>query len=416
MSVPTRSRPPQGRQDPATPPQRVELSLAGMTCAACAVRVERKLNKLDGVSATVNYATERASVSAEPSVTADVLVSAVEKAGYRAALITEDGEDLAQHGDPVRALWRRLVVALVLFVPLCDLPIVFSIVPDLRFPSWQWVLTAMALPVVGWAAWPFHAAAARNLRHGSVSMDTLVSMGIIAATVASLWAMFFTALPVHTGGVLGLILKPSGAIYLEVAAGVTTFLLAGRYFEARAKRSAGSTLRALAKVGAKRVTLLAEDDSEFSAEASMVRVGDRFVVRPGEIIATDGVVLSGRSEVDTSTMTGESVPREVDVDGEVIGGTVVVDGRLVVRATEVGEATQLASMVRLVERAQTEKADIQRLADRVSGVFVPIVLGIAALTLLAWLLLATPNRAFAVALSVLIIACPCALGLATPTA
>jgi heavy metal translocating P-type ATPase len=397
----------------------VELTIGGMTCASCAARVERKLNKLDGVTATVNYATEKASVRTTRPVPPTELVAAVVHAGYTASVIEPERpvEDDPADDRHVRYLWRRLVVALLLAAPLGDLSITLALVPSLRFTGWQWVLLALTIPVVCWAAWPFHRAALVNLRHRSASMDTLVSMGITAATGWSIYTIFFNSQAGAGGsGVWGLIFRPGGSVYLEVAAVVTTFLLAGRLFEAKAKRRAGGALRALALLGAKDVAVL-RDDVEHRVPVGDLRVGDLFVVRPGETVATDGEVVSGHSALDTSTMTGESVPGEIDAGDQVLGGTVALAGRLVVRATRVGRDTQLAQLVALVERAQTQKAGVQRLADRVSAVFVPIVIGLAVLTLAGWLLVdESPGRAVSSALAVLIIACPCALGLATPTA
>jgi len=394
----------------------VDLTIGKMTCASCAVRIERKLNKLDGVTATVNFATEKASVRTATAITPADLIAEVERAGYRAALIepAQPADDTdAQH---VRYLWRRLVVALLLAAPLGDLSITLALVPSLRFPGWPWVLLAMTIPVVGWAAWPFHRAALVNLRHRSASMDTLVSMGIVAATCWSIYTIFFNS-QASGAGAWGLIFSPGGSVYLEVAAVVTTFLLAGRLFEAKAKRRAGSALRALAMIGAKDVAVLRADDQEYRISVADLRVGDRFVVRPGETIATDGEVISGHCAIDMSSMTGESMPGEASPGDPVLGGTVALSGRLVVRATRVGRDTQLAQLVALVERAQTGKADVQRLADRVSAVFVPIVIALAVVTLAGWLFLeGSPARAVSAALAVLIIACPCALGLATPTA
>jgi P-type Cu+ transporter len=398
-----------------------EFTIGGMTCAACAARVERKLNKLDGVTGTVNFATEKASVRVARPVAPAELVAQVAHAGYTAELIEPDRPAAEEHaGDDrhVRYLWRRLIVALLLAAPLGDLSITLALVPSLRFTGWQWVLLAMTIPVVCWSAWPFHRAALVNLRHGSASMDTLVSMGITAATGWSIYTIFFNSQAGAGGtGVWGLIFRPGGSVYLEVAAVVTTFLLAGRLFEAKAKRRAGGALRALAMLGAKDVAVLRADGTEHRIPVADLRVGDRFVVRPGETVATDGLVVSGHSALDTSTMTGESVPGEIGEGDQVLGGTVALAGRLVVRATRVGHDTQLARLVALVERAQTEKAGVQRLADRVSGVFVPVVIGLALLTLVGWLLVdGSPARAVGSALAVLIIACPCALGLATPTA
>ncbi|WP_025355688.1 heavy metal translocating P-type ATPase [Kutzneria albida] len=392
----------------------VELAIGGMTCAACANRVERKLNKLDGVRASVNYATEKATVSTTEDVTVAELIAQVENAGYRAHVVTPEREPEA---DPSRPLWHRLVLAVLLCAPLGDVSITLALVPSLRFTGWQWVVLAMALPVVTWAAWPLHRAAAINARHGSSSMDTLVSVGIIASTCWSVYGMFFEADSAPASSLWELVSRPGGAIYLDVAAGVTTFVLAGRLFEARAKRLAGGALRALAEVAAREVSVLAEDGTERRVPVGALRVGEKFLARPGETIAADGVVVDGAAAVDASTMTGESVPVEVTEGDPVIGGTVAMGGRLVIAATHVGEDTRLAQLVRLVERAQSEKAGVQRLADRICGVFVPAVFGLAALTLLGWLLLdGSPGRAIAAALAVLIIACPCALGLATPTA
>jgi heavy metal translocating P-type ATPase len=309
-------------------------------------------------------------------------------------------------------------VALLLGTPMGDLSITLALVPSLRFPAWQWVLLAMALPVATWCAWPFHHKALSAARHGASSMDTLVSLGVVAATVWSLYTIFFVGgSAAATDGVWGLIFAPGASIYLDVAAGVTTFVLAGRLFEARAKRRAGGALRALAAVGARDVTVLGPDGSEHRIPVSGLAVGDRFVTRPGETIATDGEVLSGACAVDTSTMTGESVPAEVGHGDTVIGGTIATSGRLVVRATRVGGETQLAQLKALVENAQNDKAAVQRLADRISGVFVPAVLACAGATLAGWLVAGSgAQHAFSAALAVLIIACPCALGLATPTA
>ena len=418
-----------GTARPATTPSApttVELAITGMTCASCANRIERKLNKLDGVTATVNYATEKARVSAPADIDPQVLVAQVAAAGYTATLprppaSTDTSTDPAAHGeggepDPTRALRQRLIVSAALAVPV----IALAMVPALQFTYWQWISLTLAAPVVAWGAWPFHRAAWANLRHGAATMDTLVSLGVLAAFAWSLWALLF-----GTAGVPGmthpfaLTIAPSdgaGNIYLEVAAGVTTFLLAGRYFEARSKRRAGAALRALLELGAKDVAVL-RDGTETRIPVAQLAVGDRFVVRPGEKIATDGVVEDGSSAVDASMLTGESVPVEVGPGEGVTGATVNAGGRLVVRATRVGGDTQLAQMARLVEDAQSGKAEVQRLADRISGVFVPIVVALAVATLGFWLGTGTGvAAAFTAAVAVLIIACPCALGLATPTA
>ncbi len=398
-----------------------EIVVGGMTCAACAARVERKLNKLDGVRATVNYATERARVATGPDVDPRVLVEQVQKAGYSARRVDDLARrDRAAPGDGaarVTDLRRRLAAAAVLAVPVADLSLALSLFPELRFPGWQWVLLVLAGPVVGWCAWPFHRAAARGLRHGGFSMDTLVSMGILAASGWSLWVMVRGG-PVTPGLGQGLTVLSGGdhALYLDVAVGVTTFLLAGRYFEARAKRSASAALRALLELGAKDVEVL-RDGVAARVPVTELLVDDLFVVRPGETLATDAVVVEGASALDTSTVTGEPVPREVTVGDTVVGGTVNRGGRLVLRATRVGADTHLARMTRLVERAQEGKAAAQRFADRVASVFVPAVLVLAALTLVVRLLVGLPvGSAVTAAVAVLVVACPCALGLATPTA
>jgi P-type Cu+ transporter len=397
----------------------IELAVTGMTCAACAARVQRKLNGLDGVQATVNFATERATVTAPRTVTPAMLVAAVEQAGYGAEEARPDAQDDGERAaDRAAYLRRRLIVALIFFIPLSDLSITLSLFPSLRFPGWQWLLIVLAAPVAGWAAWPFHHTAWRNLRHGTLTMDTLVSLGVTAASGWSLYAMFVldSAAYPHSAQ-YELFHASGGGIYLEVAAAVTTFLLAGRFFEARARRTAGEAMRKLAATGAKDVCVLDADGKERRVPVKELRPGDSFVVRPGEKIAADGEVVFGQSEVDRSMMTGESVPVEVARGDTVIGGTVALAGRLVVRADKVGKDTQLAHLIRLVEQAQAQKAAIQRLADRVSGVFVPTVLAMAGLTLVGWLAAgSTAEHAFSAALAVLIIACPCALGLATPAA
>jgi Cu+-exporting ATPase len=386
----------------------LELAIGGMTCASCANRVERKLNKLTGVTASVNYATERATVTVPAGVTAADLVATVEAAGYTATVPRRE------EPDPTPDWRHRLVVAVVLAVPV----IVLSMVPAAQFDGWQWVSLVLATPVVLWAGLPFHRAAWANLRHGTATMDTLISMGTLAAYLWSVYALVF-----GTAGEAGMAEgfrwlpergDPTGTIYLETAAGVTAFLLAGRYAEARAKRRSGDALRALLQLGAKDVAVL-RDGVETRTAVESLAVGDRFVVRPGDKIATDGEVVDGTSAVDTSMLTGESVPVEVGPGDAVAGGTMNAGGRLVVRATRIGADTQLAQLARLVERAQTGKAPVQRLADRVSAVFVPVVIGIALLTLVAWSFV-DPGVAFPAAVAVLVIACPCALGLATPTA
>ncbi|HMM97165.1 heavy metal translocating P-type ATPase [Phycicoccus sp.] len=402
-----------------------ELVIGGMTCASCAARIEKKLNKIDGVTATVNYATEKAKVVFPDGVTAADLVATVEATGYTAEVPAPPAQDVAEERPPAEpdeaAAWRqRLVVSAGLTVPV----VLLAMVPWLQFDNWQWVSLTLASPVVVWGALPFHRAAWTNARHGAATMDTLISVGVSAAYLWSLWALLFTSAG-HSGMRMGFTLLPGSAggepeIYLEVASAVTVFILAGRYFEARAKRDSGAALRALLDLGAKDVAVLrgsGADATEVRIPVSQLAVGDRFVVRPGEKVATDGVVESGTSAVDASMLTGEAVPVEVGPGDSVVGATVNAGGRLVVRATRVGADTQLAQMARLVEEAQTGKADVQRLADRVSAVFVPIVIGLSLVTLLVWLATGHPaSAAFTAAVAVLIIACPCALGLATPTA
>ncbi|GGM11278.1 MULTISPECIES: heavy metal translocating P-type ATPase [Micromonospora] len=410
-------------------PHRIELAIGGMTCASCAARIEKKLNRMDGVTATVNYATEKATVDYGAATTPDDLIATVRRTGYTAALPpppapaaeptgtgpTAAGSTAAAAGpaDPVRT---RFWVSVLLSVPV----VVLAMVPAWQFTYWQWLSLVLAAPVVVYGGAPFHRAAWVNLRHGAATMDTLVSLGTLAAFGWSVWALFL-----GTAGEPGMthpfslaISRTDGAgnIYLEAAAGVTTFILAGRYFEARAKRTAGAALRALLELGAKDVAVL-RAGVETRVPVGQLVVGDRFVVRPGEKIATDGVVDEGTSAVDASMLTGESVPVEVGPGSAVVGATVNAGGRLVVTVTRVGADTQLAQMARLVEQAQTGKAAVQRLADRISGVFVPIVIALAVGTLGWWLGVgAGPAAAFTAAVAVLIIACPCALGLATPTA
>ncbi|MEU6327686.1 heavy metal translocating P-type ATPase [Streptomyces sp. NPDC047049] len=427
----------------------VELEIGGMTCASCAARIEKKLNRMEGVTATVNYATEKARVTVAQGSgvgTAD-LIATVERTGYTAAVPPPPAPDPAPattgpdgdeahgrtagqpdgraegravggrpDGDGLAALRQRLLISFALSVPV----VLLAMVPPLQFTNWQWLSLTLAAPVVAYGAWPFHRAAWTNLRHGTATMDTLISMGTLAALGWSLWALFF-----GTAGMPGMThpfeltiarTDGSGSIYLEAAAGVTTFILAGRYFEARAKRKAGAALRALLELGAKDVTVI-RDGREVRIPTTALRAGDRFTVRPGEKIATDGTVLEGASAVDASMLTGESVPVEVSPGDTVIGATVNAGGRLVVEATRVGADTQLARMARLVEEAQNGKAAAQRLADKISAVFVPAVIALALGTLGCWLAAgAGAVAAFTAAVAVLIIACPCALGLATPTA
>jgi P-type Cu+ transporter len=372
-----------------------------MTCASCAARVERKLNRLDGVTATVNFATEAARVSFPETLTVGDLIAAVERTGYTAALpAPRDAEQEADAAEQSRReLRRRLLVSVVLAVPV----VLLAMVPALQFPDWRWVALAAATPVATWGAWPFHRAAVMGALHGAATMDTLVSLGVSASYLWSLYALFLAGGGTH-------------ATYLEVASGVTALILLGRYLEARAKRSAGAALRALLDLGAKQATVL-RDGRELSVPADQLGVGDDFVVRPGEKIAADGTVIGGSSAVDTSMLTGEPVPAEVGPGDAVTGGCVNVGGRLLVRATRVGADTELAQLARLITQAQAGKAPVQRLADRVSAVFVPAVLVIAAGTLAGWLAAGgSATQAFTAAVAVLIIACPCAMGLATPTA
>jgi Cu+-exporting ATPase len=403
-----------------TPVTNIELEIAGMTCASCAVRLEKTLNKLDGVDATVNYATEKAAVTVPFGYDPQALIAEVERAGYTASLPQQPDEiapETAPEDDPeLTSLRNRLIGAVLLATPV----ILMAMIPALQFRYWQWASLALAAPVIVWAGRPFHAAAWVNLKHGAATMDTLISVGTLSAFLWSLYALFL-----GTAGEPGmrhpfeLTVTPSdGAanIYLEVAAGVTMFVLAGRYFEKRSKRRAGAALRALLELGAKDVAVV-RDGTETRIPVDQLTVGDEFVVRPGEKIATDGVVVSGSSAVDASMLTGESVPVEVGPGDAVTGATVNAGGRLVVRATRVGDDTQLAQMAKLVEAAQSGKAEVQRLADRISGVFVPVVIAIAVATFGVWLGGGFPiTAALTAAVAVLIIACPCALGLATPTA
>ncbi|WP_395310533.1 heavy metal translocating P-type ATPase [Mycobacterium sp. AMU20-3851] len=399
------------------------LDVGGMTCASCAARIEKRLNRIDGVQASVNFATEQARVDFPDTVSPDELVAAVEATGYTAALPAETGSDAAAESADTEgnepdesAPWRqRLLISAALAIPV----VLLSMIPALQFNNWQWLAFTLASPVVVWGAWPFHRAAWTNLRHGAATMDTLISVGVIAAYAWSVWALFFT----HAGmpgmkmpfELISTSSEPH--LYLEVAAAVTTFLLAGRYFESRAKRQSGAALKALLHMGAKDVAVL-RNGTETRVAISQLAIGDVFVVRPGEKIATDGVVIAGTSAVDTSMLTGEPVPVEVGEGDAVVGATVNVGGRLQVRATHIGADTQLAQMARLVTEAQSGKAEVQRLADRVSAVFVPIVMALSVLTLLGWLFFGDGSvaAAFTAAVAVLIIACPCALGLATPTA
>ena len=405
--------------------QAIDLQIGGMTCASCAARIEKKLNRMPGVEATVNFATEKAHVVLPVGTDVDAAIATVAATGYTARrpeprrpaapALGSAGPDAAEDAE-VASLRRRLLISTALTVPV----LVLAMIAPLQFDNWQWLSLTLAAPVVVWGAWPFHRAAWANARHGTATMDTLISVGVLAAFGWSLYALFF-----GTAGMTGMrmtfrLLPEPGAgaseIYLEVASAVTVFILAGRYFEARAKKSSSAALRALLDMGAKDVAVL-RDGREQLIPVEQLAVGDVFVVRPGEKIATDGVVIEGSSAVDASLLTGEPVPVEVAPGDGVTGATVNAGGRLTVRATRVGADTQLAQMARLVEQAQTGKAPVQRLADRVSAVFVPVVIGLSLATLAFWLLTgAGAETAFTAAVAVLIIACPCALGLATPTA
>jgi Cu+-exporting ATPase len=404
--------------------EHVELPIVGMTCASCAARIERKLNKLDGVTATVNYATEKATVEYDPELTpAENLLGAVKAAGYQAMLPgPEPGrgdahEDHERPDDGTAALRQRLIISAALSLPV----LLMAMIPALQFDNWQWLSLTLASPVVVWGSWPFHKAAWENAKHRVATMDTLISVGVLAAWLWSLYALFlggagmpemrmpFELVATRGGG--------ADSIYLEAASVVTTLILLGRYFESRAKRRAGAAIRALMELGAKDVAVLDDEDRETRIPIEQLQVGQRFVVHPGEKVATDGAIEEGASALDMSMLTGESVPVEVGPGSEVAGATVNAGGRLIVRATKVGADTALAQIAKLVTDAQSGKAPVQRLADRVAGVFVPIVIALSVLTLIAWLLAGeSASFAFTAAVAVLIIACPCALGLATPTA
>ncbi|ARJ07546.1 carbonate dehydratase [Cnuibacter physcomitrellae] len=396
----------------------VELDIGGMTCASCANRIERKLNKVPGVEATVNYATEKARIHASAGLTPDELIAVVEAAGYTAAVPAPPWSEPADSGDAavsaVDGLRRRLLVSTALALPV----VVLSMVPALQVTNWQWLALTLAAPVAVWGAWPFHRAAWINARHRAATMDTLISVGVLAAFGWSLYALFFGTAG-EPGMQMAFTLFGTGhgdEIYLEVAAAVTVFILAGRYFEAKAKRDSSAALRAMLELGAKDATQL-RDGRETPVAVSALRPGDLFVVRPGEKIATDGLITDGASAVDLSMLTGETVPVEVSTGDRVVGASVNVGGRLVVEVTRTGADTELARMSRLVEDAQTGKANVQRLADRVSGIFVPVVIGLAVLTFIGWLIASgSVEAAFTASVATLIIACPCALGLATPTA
>jgi P-type Cu+ transporter len=395
------------------PVQTIELDVQGMTCASCAARIEKKLNRLEGVSATVNYATEKATVHVGSGTTAQTLIETIQQTGYGATLPAASPRD---HDLELRQLRRRLIITAALSLPV----IMIAMVPAWQFPWWQWISFALAGVVVIWGAWPFHRATLLNLQHGNATMDTLISIGTLAAFGWSAYALLFGA-----AGEIGFthpfefrLIRhaPTANLYLEAAVGITTFILLGRYLEARAKRRSGAALRALLELAPSEATLLTAS-GETMVDISELHVGARFVVKPGERVATDGVVVAGHSALDSSTVSGESVPVEVGPGDAVVGATVNTNGRLVVEATRVGADTQLAQVVRMVEAAQSGKAAVQRLADRVSAVFVPIVIAIAVATFGFWLGQGSGvSFAFTSAVAVLIIACPCALGLATPTA
>jgi len=399
--------------------ERLELPITGMTCASCANRVERRLNELDGVHASVNYAIEKAAVEFDPdAVRPEQLVAAVESAGYQASLPSSgEAQEEEPEQDETKGLRTRLIVSAALSVPV----LLMSMIPSLQFDNWQWLSLQLATPVVLWGAWPFHRAAWANLKHGAATMDTLVSMGVLAAWLWSLYALFLGDAGANDMRMSFNLIPRAGTsgdeIYLETASIVTTFILAGRYFEARAKRRAGAALEALLGLGAKDVSVIGADGAEHRLPIDQLAVGDRFVVRPGEKVATDGVVEEGASAVDQSLLTGESVPVEKAPGDTVAGATINAGGRLVVRATRIGSDTALAQIARLVTDAQNGKAPVQRLADRISGIFVPTVIGLALATLGFWIGAGEDTAfAFTAAVAVLIIACPCALGLATPTA
>ena len=394
----------------------VDLDIGGMTCTSCAMSIEKKLNKLPGVVATVNYATEKAHVVLPQGISVDRAIETVAETGYTASLPVDDDAGAAADDDrELRSLRQRVIISAILTIPV----VFMAMVPSLQFDYWQWISLVLATPVVTWGAWPFHRATWANLRHGAVTMDTLISLGVIAAYAWSLYALFFGG-----AGMVGMTMDfawlPSESgkveIYFEVASAVTVFILLGRYLEVRAKARSGAALKALLTLGAKYVAVL-RNGTETRILVTELAVGDNFIVRPGEKIATDGVVVEGESAVDNSLLTGEPVPIDVGPGDLVIGATINAGGRLIVRATEVGAQTQLARIARMVEQAQTGKAPVQRLADRVATIFVPIVIGLSLLTLAGWLLTGhSATAAFTAAVAVLIIACPCALGLATPTA
>lgn len=402
-----------------TRPGLIELEISGMTCAACANRIEKKLRKLDGVSATVNYATNRATITGLDDVS--TAISEVEKAGYGAHERQGDDDMWSKRATEmhITSLRRRLITAAALAIPLMDITIVLALSPQWRFPGWEWVCLLLALPIVTWCAWPFHKATLRNLRHGSVSMDTLVSLGIVASFGWAVATLIFGLGEASDHGFwLGFGATPEGAnsVYLDVAAGMTTFQLAGRYFEARSRRKASDVLGALHALAATEVRVV-RDGVEQVLPITALGVGDTFIVLPGETIATDGVVVGGSAAVDASMLTGEPVPVSVGIGDDVTGGTISTDARLEVRATAVGAHTQLSQMAALTEDAQARKSQVQRLVDRVITWFVPTIIALAIVTTIAWVIAGAPlQQAYGTGIAVLIIACPCALGLATPTA
>jgi Cu+-exporting ATPase len=406
--------------NPPATDEYLELDIGGMTCSACSSAVERKLNKLDGVTASVNFATERALVTGIPAERAQIAIDAVSRAGYSAAVHVGDDDSWSARATEVRisSLRRRLAVAALLTIPLCDLTILLALVPGFRFDGWQAVCVLLALPIVTWAAWPFHKATIRGLRRGTASMDTLVSLGSVVSFGWAVYTLLFA--PSDSPGYwLGFGVTPAGAdsIYLDVAAGMITFQLGGRYFETRSRRRAGDVLNAISNLAVRTARLKRADGTEEIVPATSLKVDDTVVVLPGERIPVDGEITDGRSTLDTSAMTGESAPAEVEPGSAVIGGTTNVSGRLLVRAAAVGAHTRLAQMAALTEDAQRRKARAQTVADKISSIFVPVVIGLAIVVTAIWLLIGTgAGTAVSIGIAVLIIACPCALGLATPTA
>ena len=405
--------------DDTHPTRRIQLDVSGMTCGACAARVERKLNKLDGVRASVNYATRRATVELDTHAHIADAIDAVHTAGYAAAELSEQAPAVNEDSATAKALFTRLIVALALFVPLANLSVVLAVVPDLRFPGWQAVLVALAAPVVTYCAWPFYRTAVRTLRTGVATMDTLVSLGVLAATALSVYSMFSAEATSTAGQGVWSAIFSSDSIYLEVAAGVTVFVLAGRYYEARARTQAVQALTALAALRATDARVECAGDTTMLIPLAELKVGQRLIVLPGETIPSDGQVIEGAATVDLSAMTGETTPVQVSAEqgSTAVGGTTCLDGRLRVEVTAVGEDTRLAEMIALVDSAQTAKARAQRVADRIAAIFVPCVIALAAATVVGWSLTgASWEHAVSAAVAVLVIACPCALGLAMPMA